>query len=71
MLTHQGDYDIILPTRDGWISCPACRRNRRLHRVDPNEEAERIGLFCRDCKRTIWVKIHKGQCFESRSQHSA
>ena len=45
-----------------------CRRNKRLKRIFPDEEAERIGLFCKDCKRTLFVRIHQGQCFESRCQ---
>ena len=48
-----------------------CRRNRRLKRIYPDEEAERVGLYCRDCKRYVYVKIHQGQCFESRCQHHA
>ena len=58
----------LLPTEDGWLTCPICRRNKRLKRIFPDEEAERIGLFCKDCKRTLFVRIHQGQCFESRCQ---
>ncbi len=58
----------LLPTEDGWLTCPMCRRNKRLKRIFPDEEAERIGLFCKDCKRTLFVRIHQGQCFESRCQ---
>lgn len=58
----------LLPVKDGYLWCPRCRRNKRLKRITPDEEAERVRLFCRDCKAEICVTIHKGQCYESRSQ---
>ena len=60
-------YDIILPSRDGWISCPVCGKNKWLHHVEPDESCERLCLYCRMCKRKIYVKIHEGQCFQSQS----
>ena len=61
------DYGKMLTVKDGWVQCPRCR-NRRLKRVSPDEEALRVGLFCRDCKATVFVTITRGQCFESQSQ---
>ena len=61
----------ILPTTDGWLACPICRRNKRLKRILPDEEAERVALFCKDCKQYVFVRISKGQCFESRCQQHA
>lgn len=58
----------MLSVEDGWLTCPICRRNRRLKRIDPSEEAERVKLYCRDCKSEFFVTIHRGQCFESRGQ---
>ena len=58
----------MLTVKDGWVSCPACRRNKRLKRIYPDERGSRIRLYCRDCKSEIIVDIDKGQCFESRSQ---
>lgn len=57
----------MLTIRDGWVQCPRCR-NRRLKRVYPGEEAQRVGLWCRACKSEIFVTITRGQCFESQSQ---
>lgn len=68
MLTDGPKFGKILPTEGGWLTCPLCRRNKRLKRIFPNEEAEHVGLYCRDCKRYIYVRIHQGQCFESRCQ---
>lgn len=63
--------DKILPTRDGWLACPICRRNKQLKRIFPDEEAERVALFCKDCKQYVFVKIHKGQCVDRRCQQHA
>ena len=68
LLTDQSNCDKLLPTDEGWLACPLCRRNKRLKRILPGEEAERVGLYCKDCKRYVYVRIHKGQCFESRCQ---
>jgi hypothetical protein len=62
-LTDGPFFDKLLPTEGGWLTCPFCRRNRRLKRIFPNEEAARVGLYCRDCKRYVYVRISKGQCF--------
>ncbi len=64
-------YGRILPMKDGWLVCPICRRNKRLKRIREDEEADRISLLCRDCKNEVYVSIHHGQCFESRSQQDA
>ena len=61
-------YGKMLTVRDGWVECPVCHRNKRLKRIDPTESAERVGVYCRDCKRTIYITIKQGQSFESRSQ---
>lgn len=60
--------DKILTVRDGFLSCPVCRRNRRLIRILPDTQARRLAVFCRDCKTELIVDIDKGQCFESRSR---
>ncbi|MBQ9685044.1 MAG: hypothetical protein IJV41_00660 [Oscillospiraceae bacterium] len=61
-------YGRILTVEDGWLTCPNCRRNKRLKRIEPTEDAERVGVFCRDCKNEIYITIKQGQCYESRSQ---
>lgn len=64
----QARYGKILTVKDGWVTCPRCRRNKHLKRVSPDEDADRVGVFCRDCKTEIFLTIKQGQCFESRSQ---
>lgn len=64
----KGKYGKLLTVKDGYLVCPRCRRNRRLKRISPDEDAECVRLYCRDCKTEICVTIKQGQCFESRSQ---
>ena len=70
-MPNKPQYGKILPMKDGWLVCPICRRNKRLKRIREDEEADRINLLCRDCKNEVYVSIHHGQCFESRSQQDA
>ena len=57
-----------LTVTDGWVTCPVCKRNRRLLRVEPDTAATALPVFCRDCKTETIVDIDKGECFESRGQ---
>lgn len=58
----------MLTVKDGYLVCPNCRRNKRLIQVRPETRAERLVVFCRDCKTETIVDIDKGQCFESRGR---
>lgn len=53
--------------RDGWITCPECRRNHRLLRITDETEATNLPVFCRDCKKTVILNIERGQSVERRS----
>ena len=57
-----------LAVKNGWISCPCCKRNHRLMRVLPETQARSLEVFCRDCKSTIILDIDQGQRVELRSQ---
>ena len=57
-----------LAVKNGWSSCPCCRRNKRLMRVLPETRARSLEVFCRDCKSTIILDIDEGQRVELRSQ---
>ena len=59
---------IIFSVHDGWLSCPKCRRNKRLLKIRPETTATNLCVFCRNCKAEFLIDIHQGQCFESRSQ---
>ncbi len=67
-MQSQGKHGRMLTVKNGFVSCPRCRRNHQLFRVDPSTEATRVPVWCRDCKTEIFLDIEKGQCFESRSQ---
>lgn len=67
-MQKQAEHGKMLVVENGWLHCPHCRHNRRLKKIDPNEEGRGILLYCRDCKTESKVDISQGQCFESRSQ---
>ena len=56
-----------ITVKDGWITCPNCRRNKRLLRIDPDTEAVGLPVYCRDCKAEIILDIARGQSVERRS----
>mgnify|MGYP001039237730 CR=1 FL=1 len=56
-----------ISVKDGWITCPQCRRNHRLLRITDETEAKNLEVFCRDCKKTIILNIERGQSVERRS----
>ena len=58
----------MLTVESGWLVCPRCTRNKRVHKVPKSSSGTRIVVFCRDCKWEAEVDMHEGQCFESRSQ---
>ena len=68
VLHNSPAYDKILSVKDGWLSCPRCRRNHRVLKILPNTFARNLRVYCRDCKWERRVDIEKGQCFESRGQ---
>ena len=67
-MQSQGERDRMVTVKDGYAVCPNCRRNNRLIQVKPGISAERVIIFCRGCKKEITLRIHEGQCFESRGQ---
>ena len=68
MLCMHEKYDIIYSTQDGWLTCPVCRRNKRLLQVTPQTSAENLIVFCRICKTEHLIDIRKGECFKSQGQ---
>ena len=56
-----------LVVKDGWVTCPVCRRNKHLIRVEPDTEATALPVYCRDCKTEIVLNIARGQSVERRS----
>ncbi|MCI9402207.1 MAG: hypothetical protein HFF04_00850 [Oscillospiraceae bacterium] len=56
-----------IDVKDGWITCPVCRRNRHLLRITDDTVAQNLPVYCRDCKETIVLNITRGQSVERRS----
>lgn len=56
-----------LIVKNGWVTCPVCKRNRRLLRVEPETQAWDLPVYCRDCKQEIVLNIDRGQSVERRS----
>lgn len=56
-----------LTVKDGWVTCPICKRNHRLLRVKPDTVAKALPVFCRDCKTELILNIDRGQSVERRS----
>lgn len=65
---QNSDKSAILTVKNGYLQCPVCRRNKRLHKIDPETTAKRLPVFCRDCKTELLIDINEGQCWMSRSQ---
>ena len=56
-----------LTVKNGWVTCPVCKRNRRLIRIESETVAKALPVFCRDCKSEIILDIDRGQSVERRS----
>ncbi len=56
-----------LNVKNGWVTCPVCRRNHRLLRVEPETEAKELPVYCTDCKTEIILNIERGRSVERRS----
>ena len=56
-----------IPVKDGWVTCPVCRHNHRLLRIDDDTEAENLPAYCRNCRREIILNIKRGQSVERQS----
>lgn len=58
---HIGEKGAELIPKDGWLACPACRRNGRLMKITNATEARSLIVYCRRCRREIVLDIAKGQ----------
>ena len=67
-MSNQAFCDTLYTVKDGYLTCPTCRRNKRLLKIEADTSAHRLTVFCRDCKTEHKIDIEQGQCFESRSQ---
>lgn len=65
-LQNKMDYG-TLSVKDGWVTCPVCRRNHRLIRVDPETVAAGLPVYCRTCRSEIILNIERGQSVKRQS----
>ncbi len=56
-----------LTVKDGWVTCPICKRNHRLLRVGPETEATGLPVFCRTCRSEVILNIERGQSVKRQS----
>ena len=56
-----------LVVKDGWVTCPVCKRNHRLLRVDPETEASNLPVYCRTCRSEFVLNIDRGQSVKRQS----
>ncbi len=54
--------------RDGWLTCPLCKQNKKLLRVHADTEARNLEVFCRYCRRAVILDITQGQSSRSQSR---
>ena len=47
-MQSQGIHGKMLTVKDGWLTCPTCRRNKRLMKINPDTRAQRAVAYCRD-----------------------
>lgn len=52
----------------GWITCPYCRKNRRLMRVLPETTALNLEVYCRSCRQRLVLNIDEGARVKLQSQ---
>jgi len=56
-----------LVVKNGWLTCPVCRRNRRLMRIAFDTEARNLHVYCTDCKTELILDIARGQSVKRQS----
>lgn len=58
---------VKLTVKDGWVTCPVCRRNHRLIRVEPETVAIGLPVYCRTCRSEVILNIERGQSVKRQS----
>ena len=42
-----------ISTKDGWLTCPICKRNHRLLRITDATRARGLPVYCRTCHSEV------------------
>ena len=61
-------HGATLSTKDGWITCPICRRNHRLMRIRDDTFGRNLVAYCRTCRSEVILNIDEGQSVKRQSQ---
>lgn len=56
-----------LVVKDGWVTCPNCKRNHRLIKITDETEARNFPVYCRTCRSEIVLNIDRGQSVKRQS----
>ena len=57
-----------ISTKDGWLTCPICKRNHRLLRITDATRARGLPVYCRTCHSEVILNIDEGQSVKRQSQ---
>lgn len=60
----------LFPVDDGYVLCPRCLQHKvksKIQEIPPDMKAERLRMFCRNCKGRYIANIAEGQCREDQS----
>ena len=67
-MSNQAFCGRLLTVKDGYLVCPVCKQNKRVHQITLDMYCIKMPCFCRRCKAEFKADVKEGQCFESRSQ---
>ena len=57
-----------LTIKNGWLTCPICKRNHRLLRITDATRARGLPVYCRTCRSEVILDIDEGQSVKRQSQ---
>lgn len=54
-----------LTVENGFLVCPKCERNKHLLKINGDEVMKNVELYCRECRKTVYVDAVDGRCYLS------
>lgn len=67
-MQSEGKGGKMVPVNEHWVTCPGCRKNKKLLKIRPDTEARSLVIYCRGCKREIVLDIDKGESVKRHGQ---